>query len=173
MKAIARVMSVVFITFLTIASANANSLVNSSPVSGSTLTVAPSSVTLTVQDSLSEMGNEVTVIDPKGARVDDGALTVNGTEALIGLKTLTEPGFYTVKYSLLTDNDVPLVGQYIFSFEAPTEIASPEPSSSAKAKEIKSNSNFGTTIFVLFILFAAILVLILLSLYARKLYRER
>lgn len=172
MKKLRRIVAVVFITLLSISSANANSLVNTSPISGSTLTVAPNSVSLSVQLPLSDLGNEISVTDPKGARVDDGALTINGTDAVIGLKNLVEPGFYTVKYSLITDNDIPLVGQFVFNFDAPTEIASPEPSSTKSIKN-QSSSNFGTTIFVLFILFIAIIVLIFLSLYARKLFRER
>lgn len=172
MKNIHRMAAVVFVTFFSIASVNANSLVNTSPISGSTLTVAPSSVSLSVQLPLSDLGNEISVTDPKGARVDDGALAINGTDAVIGLKNLVEPGFYTVKYSLITDNDIPLVGQYVFNFDAPTEIASPEPNSTKSVKN-QSSSNLGTTIFVLFILFVAIIVLIVLSLYARRLYRER
>lgn len=172
MKALRRMAAVVLITFLTIAFAHANSLVNTTPISGSTVTVAPSSVSLTVQAPLSDLGNEITVTDPKGIRVDDGALTVNGTEVVIGLKKLSEPGFYTVQYSLITDNDVPLAGQYVFNFDAPTEIASPEPSTT-KSVKTQSANNFGTTVFVLFLLLVAIFVLIILSLYARKLYRER
>ena len=172
MKALLRPGAVLLVTFFTVTTASANSLVNTAPISGSTVTVAPSSITLTVQNTLSDLGNEIIVTDPKGIRVDDGALTINGTDAVIGLKNFVEPGFYTVKYSLITDNDIPLVGQYIFNFDAPTEIASPEPSSTNAAKT-KSANNFGTTIFVLFILFSAIVVLIILSLYARKLYRER
>ncbi|MEN9679929.1 MAG: hypothetical protein RLZ57_1058 [Actinomycetota bacterium] len=172
MKALLRIGAVLLVTFFSVTTADANSLVNTTPISGSTVTMAPSSVTLSVQNPLSDLGNEISVTDPKGVRVDDGALTINGTDAVIGLKKLVEPGFYTVKYSLITDNDVPLVGQYVFNFDAPTEIASPEPSSIASTKT-QSSSNFGTTIFVLFILFTAIVVLIVLSLYARKLYRER
>lgn len=172
MKTLLRTGAVLLITFFTAISAYANSLVNTAPISGSTVTIAPSSVTLSVQNPLFDLGNEIIVTDPKGVRVDDGALTINGTEAVIGLKNLVIPGFYTVKYSLITDNDVPLVGQYLFNFDAPTEIASPEPSSTS-ATETQSTSNIGTTVFVLFILFLAIVVLIILSLYARKLYRER
>ena len=83
MKALRRMAAVVLITFLTTAFAHANSLVNTTPISGSTVTVAPSSVSLTVQAPLSDLGNEITVTDPKGIRVYDGALTVNGTEVVI------------------------------------------------------------------------------------------
>ena len=172
LKKLTHALIFILLSISTVPSANANSLVNTSPISGSTITVAPSSVSLSVQAPLSDQGNEISVLDPKGVRVDDGALTINGTDVLIGLKPLTESGYYTVKYSLITDNDAPLVGQYLFTFDAPTQIATPEPSASDSGS-IKSGNNFATTIFVLFILLAAIIVLILLALYARKLYRDR
>lgn len=155
-----------------VATSFANSLVNTNPISGSTVTVAPSSVTLSVQSPLSDLGNELTVTDPKGVQVDDGTISVNGTDVMVGLKNLTESGYYTVKYSLITDNEDPLVGQYLFTFDAPSVINTPDPTSSTSGSQ-KSGNNFGTTIFVLIILFAAIIVLVILSLYARRLYRER
>ena len=69
--------------------AHANSLVSTSPISGSTFSVAPSAVTLTVQSALTSLGNSVTVVDPNGVRVDDGSLTIAGMEAIVGLKALS------------------------------------------------------------------------------------
>jgi methionine-rich copper-binding protein CopC len=151
--------------------AMANSLVATTPVAGSTIQSAPSAITITTQLALMDAGNEVTVTDPTGVRVDDGALTIDGVNAVIGLKQLVKTGLYTVNYNLLAENDAPLVGTFTFNFAEPTVIATaaPQPSSAPTP----SGNNLGTTIFVLGLLAAAIVVTIALSLYARKLYRDR
>lgn len=165
---IALVIGAIFITPLT---AFANTLVATSPLSGATLQSAPSAVAITTELPLMDTGNEVSVTDPTGVRVDDGALTIDGINAVIGLKQLVKTGIYSVNYSLLAENDVPLVGTFTFNFAEPTVIATvaPEPSK----VPTPSGNNLGTTIFVLGLLAAAVIVTIALSLYARKLYRDR
>jgi methionine-rich copper-binding protein CopC len=98
-KAVA-VGAIAILSFLVISPASANSLVNSSPISGSSLLSPPSAVTITTQVALLDVGNSVTVKDPKGKRVDDGALTVDGVNVIIGLKPLTVSGIYTVTYAV-------------------------------------------------------------------------
>jgi len=149
----------------------ANTLVATSPLSGATLQSAPSAVTVTTELPLMGEGSEITVTDPTGARVDDGAITIDGVNAVVGLKQLVKTGIYTVNYSLLAENDVPLVGKYTFNFAEPTVIATTAPQPTTLPTP--SGNNLGTTIFVLGLLAAAIVVTIALSLYARKLYRER
>lgn len=149
----------------------ANTLVATSPLSGATLQSAPSAVTVTTELPLMGEGSEITVTDPTGARVDDGAITIDGVNAVVGLKQLVKTGIYTVNYSLLAENDVPLVGKYTFNFAEPTVIATTAPQPTTLPTP--SGNDVGTTIFVLGLLAAAIVVTIALSLYARKLYRER
>lgn len=149
----------------------ANTLVATSPLSGATLQSAPSAVTVTTELPLMGEGSEITVSDPTGARVDDGAITIDGVNAVVGLKQLVKTGIYTVNYSLLAENDVPLVGKYTFNFAEPTVIATTAPQPTTLPTP--SGNDVGTTIFVLGLLAAAIVVTIALSLYARKLYRER
>ena len=159
--------SILFIPF----NAFANTLVATSPLSGATLQSAPSAVTVTTELPLMGEGSEITVSDPTGARVDDGAITIDGVNAVVGLKQLVKTGIYTVNYSLLAENDVPLVGKYTFNFAEPTVIATTAPQPTTLPTP--SGNDVGTTIFVLGLLAAAIVVTIALSLYARKLYRER
>jgi methionine-rich copper-binding protein CopC len=149
----------------------ANSLVSTSPVSGASLDSATSAVTITTEVALLDDGNEVIVTDPAGVRVDDGALAIDGVNVLIGLKPLVKTGIYTVNYSLFAENDVPLVGTFTFNFAEPTIIApvAPEPSPAPTP----SGNNLGTTIFVLGLLLAALVVTLALAKYARKIYRER
>lgn len=171
MKKVSVIALVIGAVFLTPMTAFANTLVATSPLSGATLQSAPSAVTITTELPLMDTGNEVSVTDPTGVRVDDGALTIDGINAVIGLKQLVKTGIYSVNYSLLAENDVPLMGTFTFNFAEPTVIATvaPEPSKIPTP----SGNNLGTTIFVLGLLAAAVIVTIALSLYARKLYRDR
>jgi methionine-rich copper-binding protein CopC len=171
MKKVSVIALVIGAIFLTPMTAFANTLVATSPVSGATLQSAPSAVTITTELPLMDTGNEVSVTDPTGVRVDDGALTIDGINAVIGLKQLVKTGIYSVNYSLLAENDVPLMGTFTFNFAEPTVIATvaPEPSKIPTP----SGNNLGTTIFVLGLLAAAVIVTVALSLYARKLYRDR
>lgn len=154
--------------------AQANSLVTTTPISGSTLGTAPSAVSITAQVALIDSGNSITVTAPDGTRVDDGVLTIDGVNAIIGLKTLTLSGMYTVSYSLLADNDVPLAGTFTFNFMAPTVISSPSPRSSSSSAPISATTNSSvTSIFVIVLLFLAFLVLVGLSLYARKIFKKK
>jgi len=163
--------AILALLFIGASPALANTLVATTPLAGATIQSAPSAVTITTQLALMDVGNEVTVTDPTGVRVDDGALTIDGVNAVIGLKQLVKTGIYTVNYNLLAENDAPFVGSFTFNFAEPTVIATaaPQPSNAPTP----SGNNLGTTIFVLGLLAAAIVVTIALSLYARKLYRNR
>jgi hypothetical protein len=118
-------------------------------------------------------GSEVTVTDPTGARVDDGALTIDAESAVVGLKQLVKTGIYTVNYSLLAENDIPLVGRFTFNFAEPTVVATVAPEPIPTPTPTSSGNNAGTTIFVLGLLFAALVVTVALAQYARKIFRGR
>lgn len=149
----------------------ANSLVATSPIAGASVESAPNSVTITTEFPLLDFGNDVVVTDPTGARVDDGALTIDGVNASIGLRQLVKTGIYTVDYTFLAENDLPLIGKFTFNFLEPMVIASPEPV--PVQTPIQSGNDLGTTIFVFGLLAAALIVTVALSLYARKLFRDR
>lgn len=167
--------AILILTLLSIPSALANSLVSTSPISGSTVTTSPSAVTITTQIVLSDMGNTVVVTDKKGTRVDDGSLIVDGMGVLIGLQSLVDSGLYTVTYSLLSDADAPLEGSFTFTYSAPAEISAPStaPSTSSAAPPEIGGSTSATSIFVIVLLFLAFVVLVSLSLYARKIFKGK
>jgi methionine-rich copper-binding protein CopC len=152
-------------------SAAANTVVSTSPTAGQSLEAAPSAVTITTETPLMDTGNEVVVTDPQGIRVDDGTLTIAGNEAVVGLKNFVRSGIYTVTYTLLAENDVPLTGTFTFNFNEPTVVATVAPSPTATS--VPSGNNAGTTIFVLGLLLAALVVTVALARYAKKLYSER
>ena len=164
------------ITFLYAPAAQANTLVATSPIAGSTLKAGPSAITITTEFPLIEEGNEIIVTDPNGKRVDTGILTVLGTDAVAEMKPLETSGLYKVSYLLLSEADIPLEGFYTFTYSAvvlstPSASATPQPSASATAEPV--GSNFGTNLFVIFLLGLSILVLIGMGAYARKIFKEK
>ena len=164
------------ITLLFTPPAQANTLVATSPIAGSTLKVGPSAITITTELPLIEEGNEIVVTDPNGKRVDTGILTVLGTDAVAEMKPLETSGVYKVTYLLLSDSDVPLDGSFTFTYSAvvlstPSASATPQPTVSPTSEPV--GSNFGTNLFVIFLLGLSILVLIGMGAYARKIFKEK
>ena len=170
-KRLAAIIGALGLTFLAVAPAVANSLVATSPIAGSTLKVAPSAVTISVEVTPMDMGNEITVTDPAGRRVDDGTLTVAGNDLIVGMKPITDSGVYKVTYNIISEMDLPLEGSFVFNFSTPTISAPVEvvPTTPAKVE----GSDFATNLFVIGLLVASLAVLIALALYARKIFNER
>ena len=164
------------ITLLFAPAAQANTLVATTPIAGSTLKAGPSAITITTEFPLIEEGNEIIVTDPNGKRVDTGILTVLGTDAVAEMKPLETSGLYKVTYLLLAEADIPLEGSFTFTYSAvvistPSASAAPQPSTSTTSEPV--GSNFGTNLFVIFLLGLSILVLIGMGAYARKIFKEK
>ena len=164
------------ITLLFAPAAQANTLVATSPIAGSTLKAGPSAITITTEFPLIEEGNEIVVTDPNGKRVDTGILTVLGTDAVAEMKPLETSGLYKVSYLLLSEADIPLDGSFTFTYSAvvlstPSASATPQPSVSATSEPV--GSNFGTNLFVIILLGLSVLVLIGMGAYARKIFKEK
>jgi methionine-rich copper-binding protein CopC len=171
MKKVFAITTTLFLLFSAPQLALANSLVSTSPSAGQSLDSAPSAVTITTEAPVMADGNEVIVTDPSGIRVDDGSITIAENSVVVGLKNLIRSGIYTVSYSLLAENDIPLTGSFTFNFAEPQVVATVAPSPTQTATP--SGNDAGTTIFVLGLLFAALIVTIVLAQYARKIFRER
>jgi len=122
-----------------------------------------------------DIGNSIVVTDPQGGRVDDGTLTVNGNNIIAGMKLLTVSGSYTVAYTFLTDNDVPLEGTFTFIFKAPSTVTSVSPSPVVVTTSPPSTpvSGAGAPMLIVGLLMAAFVVFVLLCLYAWKLIKNR
>ncbi len=162
--------------FLGVSSASANTLVSTSPVSGSTLSVSPTNVTVTGNVTLiadAPDANSITVTDPNGIRVDDGTITISDVSATVGIRPLVESGMYTVTYFLLSEGEVPLEGSFTFKYQAPSVISTANPTPEPTQSQTPASSSWGTNFFVILLLLLAVLVTVGLSLYARKLFAER
>ncbi len=163
----------IMLSYCGVANASANSLISTLPISGSTLTTPPSSVTLTTKTELIPDANELMVTDPSGLRVDDGTIALDGVNVSIGLKALTESGMYRVSYILYSEGEAPLQGSFTFNFSAPSVISPTDPTPTPTQPQTPASSSWGTNVFIFAILVVAFFVLIGLSLYARKLFRDR
>ena len=166
------------IAFLALSAATpalANSLISTNPTIGSTVNSSPSAVSIRTTDPVLDLGNSVLVTDPEGNRVDDGTLSVDGTNILAGLKLLKVSGIYTVAYTFLTDNDVPLEGTFTFTFKAPDAVASQSPTSVVIEPTPTSEpvNPSGAPTFIILMMMAAFLVLVGLALYAWKIITKR
>ena len=118
-----RVAGVLLLAVLGVGSASANTLVSTNPISGSTLSVSPTNVTVTGQVTLladAPDATSITVTDPNGVRVDDGTIAISDMSATVGVKPLTETGIYTVSYYLASEGDAPLEGSFTFKYMAKT-----------------------------------------------------
>lgn len=175
MKKLIGVITLTFgLTILTgAAPALANSIISTTPTSGQSLESAPSVVTITTELPVMEFGNDVTVTDPLGNRVDDGTLSIAENEVVVGLINLTRVGIYTVTYTLLAENDLPLTGSFRFNFNEPQVIAPVTPQPTPTQSGAPTGNDAGTNLFVFGLLLASLVVTVVLARYARKLYRER
>jgi methionine-rich copper-binding protein CopC len=171
-----RISAILLLVFLGLPSASANTLVSTSPISGSTLSVSPTNVTVTGQVTLlsdAPDANSITVTDPNGVRVDDGTITISEMSAIVGVKPLTESGIYTVTYYLVAEAEVPLEGSFTFKYQSPTVISTANPTPEPTQTHTPASSSWGTNFFVIVLLILAVLVTVGLSLYARKLFTNR
>ncbi len=171
-----RIAAILLLIFFGVTSASANTLVSTNPISGSTLSVSPSNVTVTGQVTLladAPDASSITVTDPNGVRVDDGTIFISDMSATVGVKPLVESGFYTVTYLLAAEGDAPLEGSFTFKYQAPSVISTADPSPEPTQSQTPASSSWGTNVFVIILLFAAVLVTVGLSLYARKLFTDR
>ena len=171
-----RIAAILLLIFFGVTSASANTLVSTNPISGSTLSVSPSNVTVTGQVTLladAPDASSITVTDPNGVRVDDGTIFISDMSATVGVKPLVESGFYTVTYSLAAEGHAPLEGSFTFKYQAPSVISTADPSPEPTQSQTPASSSWGTNVFVIVLLLAAVLVTVGLSLYARKLFTDR
>jgi methionine-rich copper-binding protein CopC len=171
-----RITAILLLLFVGAQTASANTLVSTSPISGSTLSVSPTNVTVTGNVTLladAPDANSITVTDPNGVRVDDGTITISDMSAIVGIKPLVETGMYTVTYFLASEGDIPLEGTFTFSYQAPSVISSASPTPEPTQSQTPASSSWETNFFVILLLLLAVLVTVGLSLYARKLFADR
>ncbi|MCX5266128.1 copper resistance CopC/CopD family protein [Streptomyces sp. NBC_00199] len=103
------------------ASAHA-ALTGSDPAQGVVVDKAPTQVTLTFSETVSTNDDSLRVLDPKGARVDDGKPSeISGTTYAVQLHSGLPDGTYTVTYQVVSADSHPVAGAYTFSIGSPSQ----------------------------------------------------
>jgi methionine-rich copper-binding protein CopC len=92
-----------------------NVLVSSDPADGATLDSAPESVTLTFDQSVQDVGNQIAVTGPEGGQWTDGDVQVRGNIVTVGLRPLGPAGEYTIGYRILSADGHPVQGEVTFT----------------------------------------------------------
>lgn len=106
-----------------IAAAHAE-LESSTPEAGENLDTAPTEVTLTFDDELNPDGSSFTVVDAEGHEVGSGEvdLTIADRNVMAGDVTITDPGVYTVEYTVVAADGHESRGTLSFGYNAAEEI---------------------------------------------------
>ena len=102
-------------------------LTDSSPAAGENLDSAPTEVTVTFDDELDPDLSSFTVTDADGNEVGSGEvdLTVADRNVLRGSVTISDPGVYTVSYTVAGVDGHEIGGEFSFGYNTDEEI--PEP----------------------------------------------
>ncbi|MFM8671943.1 MAG: copper resistance protein CopC [Candidatus Nanopelagicus sp.] len=169
MKRSIQIISLSIISLLGTSPAFATSIITTSPTAGSILNLSPSAVSIKANADLVEGANTVEVISPKGIRVDDGAIQIQGQVILVGLKPLQTSGTYTVSYTLMAIDEESTSGTFTFIYNAPDEVSLPTPTPTVSEDPLASNNpNRLTDLFVIGLMVFAFIVLVFLSRYAKQ-----
>lgn len=131
MRASARIIGVVATTAALLAMPAAVlghvELVSSSPAVGENLDTAPTEVTVTFDDELDPDLSSFSVTDADSTEVGTGEvdLTVADRNMLTGSVTITDPGVYTVTYTVAGVDGHSIEGTFSFGYDADEVIPLP------------------------------------------------
>jgi copper resistance protein C len=102
-------------------------LVSSSPDAGANLDTAPTEVTVTFDDELDPDHSTFTVADADGNEVGSGEvdLTVADRKVMHGDVTISDPGVYTVSYTVAGVDGHEIEGTFSFGFNTDETIPDP------------------------------------------------
>jgi methionine-rich copper-binding protein CopC len=124
-----------------------NALAGSTPAAGSTLTTAPTSVTLNFEEPPLSSGMAVVVTAPDKSRVSPGSPVLTGSDVVTPLAPLTASGTYSVAWRVVADDGHPVTGTFTFTVDlgAATSVSpSATPSASPSATPSATSSAAGT-----------------------------
>ena len=116
-------------------------LVSSIPSGGSTLSEAPSKITLEFSERIETSFGGVQVFDPSGTRLEAGEPRITGSGVILDLNRLPGPGTYTVVFRIISGDGHPVESRFAFNYQPAPEAApglepggaSPEPQVSGVA----------------------------------------
>jgi len=129
-----------------------DAFVGSTPKAGSTLTTAPTSVTVSFEEPPLAAGLAVAVTAPDTTLVTSGDPVLTGTDVVSPLVPLTQAGVYTVAWRVVADDGHPVTGTFSFTLDlagsgatgsaGPTSVASPSVSPAASTEGSSSSASW-------------------------------
>jgi len=99
-------------------------LETSTPAAGANLNAAPTTVTLNFSEGLKPDASSFTVKDADGNEVGSGDVDLNVADrnVMTGDVTITDPGVYTVTYSVIAEDGHASGGTFSFGYKATESI---------------------------------------------------
>ena len=129
-----------------------DALVGSTPKAGSTLTTAPTSVTVSFEEPPLAAGLAVAVTAPDKTLVTSGDPVLTGTDVVSPLAPLTQAGVYTVAWRVVADDGHPVTGTFSFTLDLAgsgatgsaglSSVASPSVSPAASTEGSSSSASW-------------------------------
>jgi methionine-rich copper-binding protein CopC len=104
-------------------------LAGSDPAAGATLTTAPTTVTLTFEAAMVDLGATVVITGPDGQQYPTGVPVVDGADVRTEVTALGPNGTYTIGYRVVSGDGHPVDGEIPFQLEVPPA-PTPTPASS-------------------------------------------
>ena len=108
------ILSLLLVSFGSVAAHAHAMLEHASPAVGSTVASAPPDVSLTFSQNLEAGFSSVQVTDANGARADQGKAQISGNTMRVGLKSLQQ-GTYRVRWRVLSVDTHKTEGSFTFS----------------------------------------------------------
>ena len=129
-----------------------DAFVGSIPKAGSTLTTAPTSVTVSFEEPPLAAGLAVAVTAPDTTLVTSGDPVLTGSDVVSPLVPLTQAGVYTVAWRVVADDGHPVTGTFSFTLDlagsgptgsaGPSSAASPSVSLAASTEGSSSSASW-------------------------------
>jgi len=116
----------------------------STPKSGSTLTTAPTSVTVSFEEPPLAAGLAVAVTAPDKSLVSSGDPVLTGSDVTVALEPLAASGAYTVAWRVVADDGHPVTGTFGFTLAlgaSATPSATVTPSLAATSSSAAADSS--------------------------------
>jgi len=129
-----------------------DAFVGSTPKAGSTVTAAPTSVTVSFEEPPLAAGLAVAVTAPDKTLVTSGDPVLTGSDVVSALVPLTRSGTYTVAWRIVADDGHPVTGTFTFALDlagsgatgsaGPSSAASPSVSLAAATEGSSTSASW-------------------------------
>lgn len=93
-------------------------LIDADPFEDAQTERAPAQITLTFNEDIVQLGNEMHVAGPDGETISEGDLIVDGTQVIQPLAEVRPKGAYVVTWRVVSADGHPISGEYTFTASA-------------------------------------------------------